>query len=77
MVVGVPDEEIEKITWRNASRWYSFDPFVQRSPEDCTVAALRAEATGHDVAVRSFDKGRFVRSGRGVELGTLAAAATA
>jgi len=77
VVTGVPDEEIEKITWRNASRWYSFDPFVQRSPEDCTVAALRAEATGHDVAVRSFDKGRFVRSGRGVELGTLAAAATA
>jgi hypothetical protein len=65
------------ISWRNASRWYSFDPFVHRSRESGTVAALRAEAPGHDVAIRSYDKGRFTRSGKGVELGKLAAQATA
>jgi hypothetical protein len=76
-VAGVPDDEVEKITWRNASRWYSFDPFVQRSRVECTVAALRAEAAGHDVEIRSFDKGRFEHSGKGVDLGELAARATA
>jgi hypothetical protein len=40
------------------------------------VAALRAEAPGHDVAVRSYDKGRFERQ-VGVDLGELAARATA
>jgi predicted TIM-barrel fold metal-dependent hydrolase len=75
--VGVPDDEVEKITWRNASRWYSFDPFIERSREECTVAALRSAAVGHDVSIRSFDKGRFERSGKGVELGEIAARATA
>jgi predicted TIM-barrel fold metal-dependent hydrolase len=77
VAAGVPDDEVEKITWRNASRWYSFDPFAHRSREKSTVAALRSEAAGHDVEIRSFDKGRFARSGKGVELGTLAAHATA
>jgi predicted TIM-barrel fold metal-dependent hydrolase len=77
VMVGVPDDEVEKITWRNASRWYSFDPFEHRSRQDCTVAALRAEAAGHDVSIHSYDKGRFTRSGKGVDLGELAAKATA
>jgi predicted TIM-barrel fold metal-dependent hydrolase len=77
VTAGVPDDEVEKITWRNASRWYSFDPFEHRSRQDCTVAALRAEAAGHDVSIHSFDKGRFKRSGKGVDLGELAAKATA
>ncbi len=77
VVVGVPDDEVEKISWRNASRWYSFDPFAHRSRERSTVAALRAEAAGHDVEIRPFDKGRFVRQGKGADLGKLAAQATA
>jgi hypothetical protein len=77
VMVGVPDDEVEKITWRNASRWYSFDPFEHRSRQDSTVAALRAEAAGHDVSIRSYDKGRFIRSGKGADLGELAAKATA
>ncbi len=58
-------------------RWYSFDPFVHRPRAQSTVAALRAEAVGHDISVRSYDKGRFVRSGAGTDLAQLAANATA
>lgn len=41
---GVPDDEIDAITHGNAMRAFSFDPFVHRSRDRCTVAALRAEA---------------------------------
>jgi len=76
VTVGVTDDEVDKITWQNAARWYAFDPFAHRSRERCTVAALRAEVPGHDVAVRSYDKGRFERQ-VGIDLGILAAKATA
>jgi hypothetical protein len=65
------------MTWENACRWYSFDPFAHRTRENCTVGALRAEATGHDVEIRPFDKGRFTRTGKGADLGKLARQATA
>ena len=77
VMAGVPDEHVRKITFENASRWYSFDPFSQRSREQSSVGALRAEAAGHDVSVRSFDKGRFERSHKGADLGKLAGKATA
>ena len=50
---------------------------AHRTRERCTVEALRAEAPGHDVSIRSFDKGRFERTGSGTDLGRLAAKATA
>jgi hypothetical protein len=77
VIAGVAHDDVNKITHENAMRWYSFDPFAHRARADATVGALRAEAAGHDVAVRSFDKGRFVRSGKGADLGKLAARATA
>jgi predicted TIM-barrel fold metal-dependent hydrolase len=77
VIEGVPDEDVHKITWENACRWYSFDPFVTRTKEQATVGALRAEAAGHDVSIRSFDKGRFERSGKGIALADIAAKATA
>jgi len=73
---GVPDSDLNKITYENAMRWYSFDPFVHRAKEQCTVGALRAEAGDHDVSIRSRDKGRFVRPAS-VEIGKLAGSATA
>jgi predicted TIM-barrel fold metal-dependent hydrolase len=73
----VPDDELARITYENAMRWYSFDPFAHRPKEQCTVGALRAEAGDHDVSIRSYDKGRFERSGKGVDLGTMTARATA
>jgi predicted TIM-barrel fold metal-dependent hydrolase len=72
----VPDAEIDKITHENAMRWYRFDPFAHRPRAQCTVGALRAEVAGHDVAIRSMDKGRFADAGK-VSLGQLAAQATA
>jgi predicted TIM-barrel fold metal-dependent hydrolase len=72
----VSRSELDKITHENAMRWYSYDPFVQVPKEEATVAALRAKAAGHDVSIRSFDKGRFERH-KGADLGKLAAKATA
>jgi predicted TIM-barrel fold metal-dependent hydrolase len=71
VTVGVPDDEINKITYENAMRWYSFDPFTRRSRERSTVAALRQEVAGHDVGVHAYDSGRFVRSGKGIDVGNL------
>ena len=73
---GVPDDEINKITYENACRWYQFDPFAIRSKERSTVAALRAEAAGHDVSERSYDKGRYEKS-VGADLNELQKQATA
>ena len=72
VTAGVPDDEVNKITYENACRWYQFDPFEHRTREQCTVGALRAEAGDHDVATRSFDHGRFERT-VGVSLGTMSA----
>ena len=73
---GVPDAEVNKITYENACRWYSFDPFAHRSKEQSTVGALRAEAGDHDVAIRAFDQGRRSHS-KGINMGELAKRATA
>jgi predicted TIM-barrel fold metal-dependent hydrolase len=74
---GVPDSEIAAMAWRNALRWYHWDPFSVRAPEYCTVGALRAESPGRDVSLRSFDSGRHERTEKGIEIGRLAATATA
>jgi predicted TIM-barrel fold metal-dependent hydrolase len=73
----VPPEELAKITHENACRWYSFDPFSHRVKERCTVGALREEAAGHDVSIRSMDKGRHERTTKGIDLSHMAERATA
>ena len=72
----MPDDELHKIGYENAMRWYHFDPFARRSRDQSTVAALRAGARGHDVSERSYDKGRREKQ-VGIEIGELAARATA
>ncbi len=52
-LVGVPDDEVDKITHLNAMRIFHFDPFAVRPREQCTVGALRAEAAGVDVSLKS------------------------
>ena len=53
-LVGVPDDEVNKITHVNAMRIFRFDPFglgranLHRRP-------LRAEAIGWDVEIRDLD----------------------
>jgi len=46
---GLPDEEIDKITHRNAMRHFQYDPFRHIPREQCTVAALRSQATHVDL----------------------------
>ena len=50
---AVTDDEARKMTYENAMRWYSFDPFTRISKEEATVGALRARAVGHDVSTMS------------------------
>ncbi len=72
----VPDAELGKITYENAMRWYSFDPFTHRTREQSTVGALRAEVSGHDVSIRARGTGRLQKS-VGIEVGKLAQVSTA
>ena len=53
---GVPDDDIDKMTYVNATRDFHFDPFAHRPKEQCTVAALRAEATDVDISVHQVRK---------------------
>jgi len=53
---NVPDDEINKMTYENAMRWYSFDPFSHISREQATVGALRKASEGHDVSIRALSQ---------------------
>ena len=59
---GVPDDEINKMTYLNAIRDFHFDPFAHRPKEQCTVGALRAEATDVDTGLHTVRK-RYARKG--------------
>jgi predicted TIM-barrel fold metal-dependent hydrolase len=52
----VPDDEINKMTYENAMRWYSFDPFTHITREQATVGALRKAAEGHDVSIQALSQ---------------------
>jgi predicted TIM-barrel fold metal-dependent hydrolase len=47
---GCTDEEIDKITWENACRFFDWDPFVHTPRDEATVGALRALATDVDTS---------------------------
>ena len=75
---GVPDDEIDKITFQNAMRWFHYDPLSARGGrESCTVGYLRTHEPVNDTTVRAFDTGRVERTHSGVDLGKLAKSATA
>ena len=42
------DDEIHKITWQNACRFFDWDPFAHTPREQANVAALRARASDVD-----------------------------
>ncbi|MFZ1179002.1 MAG: amidohydrolase family protein [Mycobacterium sp.] len=60
---NVPDDEIKKMTYENAMRWYSFDPFTHITPEQATVGALRKAAEGHDVSIQALSHHKDTRAG--------------
>ena len=49
------DEQIDKITHKNAMNWFRFDPFEHYSREDLTVGTLRQKAkdAGVDTSPKS------------------------
>jgi hypothetical protein len=51
---GCTPEEIHKITWENACRFFDWDPFEHTPKDQATVGALRALA--HDVDVTRIPK---------------------
>ena len=51
---NVPDDEINKMTYENAMRWYHFDPFTHIPKQHATVGALRKAAEGHDVSIQAL-----------------------
>jgi len=62
-VNNVPDDEIKKMAYQNAMRWYSFDPFSHITEAQATVGALRKAAEGHDVSIRALSHHKDTRSG--------------
>jgi predicted TIM-barrel fold metal-dependent hydrolase len=50
---GVPDVDVNKITHENALRLFHYDPFAHIPKEQCTVGALREQAQGWDVSIKS------------------------
>jgi hypothetical protein len=63
----VSDEtEINKITYENACRFYSWDPFVHTPKEKATVGALRATARDVDVSRMPKDEWRKRNEAAGI-----------
>jgi predicted TIM-barrel fold metal-dependent hydrolase len=54
---NVSDDQINKITYENATRFFRFDPFKHIKREEATVGALRARA--RDVDVRETPKAEY------------------
>jgi predicted TIM-barrel fold metal-dependent hydrolase len=50
---GATDEEIDKISWENAARFFDYDPFAVIPKEQATVGALRALAPDVDTSTVS------------------------
>ena len=50
----MPDEDINKITWENACRFFNFDPFTHIPKDQATVGALRAQAGDVDTEPRRY-----------------------
>jgi predicted TIM-barrel fold metal-dependent hydrolase len=61
---GLPEDEIDKITYENAMRHYRFDPFAHRPKEQCTVGALRAGAKDVDTTPRPAASAHGAGAGR-------------
>jgi hypothetical protein len=60
---GLPDEDINRITHLNAIKNFKFDPFAVIPREQCTVRALRAQATDVDTTPVSHGTGKFQDDG--------------
>ncbi len=71
-LAGVADDEVNKITHANAMRLFKFDAFSVRPREQCTVGALRAQATDVDTSIRAAKPGAPRKKVYAADLGSLA-----
>jgi predicted TIM-barrel fold metal-dependent hydrolase len=55
-LVGIPDDEINKMTHENAMRVFRFDAFSIRPKERCTAGALQAEGADVDTSLHSLGR---------------------
>jgi predicted TIM-barrel fold metal-dependent hydrolase len=69
---GVADDEVDKITHKNAMRLFQFDPFSIRPRAKSTVAALRAESADVDTSIRAVREGFVKKQVFAADLGSLA-----
>jgi hypothetical protein len=49
---GADDSDINKITWENSCRFFSWDPFARTPKDQANVGALRAKGADVDVSIR-------------------------
>jgi predicted TIM-barrel fold metal-dependent hydrolase len=63
---GVPDEDISKITWENACRFFDWDPFKHTAKEQATVGALRALAQDVDTTRLPREEWRKLNEAAGI-----------
>jgi predicted TIM-barrel fold metal-dependent hydrolase len=63
---GARDDEIHKITWENATRFFGWDPFAHLSREQATVGALRALAKDVDTTRMGRDEWRKRNEAAGI-----------
>jgi predicted TIM-barrel fold metal-dependent hydrolase len=60
------DDEIHKITWENACRFFDWDPFVHTTKEQATVGALRSLAGDVDTTRMQRDEWRTRNEAAGI-----------
>jgi predicted TIM-barrel fold metal-dependent hydrolase len=65
---GTTDENIEKITWKNALRFFDWDPFTHMPKDQSSVGALRALAANVDTTRMSKDEWRKQNEAAGIGL---------
>ena len=77
VAAAVPDDELAKISWENACRWYHFDPFEHRSRTRPPSAHCgRRQPVTTSQSVRSTRVGSSTTHA-GIDIGQLARRATA
>ncbi len=68
---GCSDEEIDKITFGNACRFYDWDPFAHTKREDATVGALRARADAAGVDTTRMPRAEWKERNEAAGIGVL------
>ena len=64
-LAGVPDDEIDLMTYKNAMRLFRYDPFQHIAKDQATVGAFRALAVDVDLTLKSQD-GLHAREDKGI-----------